>query len=152
MPNWCEGTMKVRGNHKNIVRFFKEGIEPFKNGFYESGVSISEGDTWCEISIIGEPYIKGTRRAFAGDQYTMYLDKDDSEQVVFCEIRQAWHFDPDAYAILSKEYGVDFRLHGFECGVQFEQIIEVVDGLVTVDKVKTYDDWAWECPMPGLGG
>ena len=152
MPNWCEGTMKVRGNHKDIVRFFKEGIEPFKDDFYESDVRISEGKGWCEISIIGEPYIKETRRAFAGSG-EMYLDTyDESEQVVFCEIRQAWHFDPDAYAVLSKEYGVDFRLHGFECGMQFEQIIEVVDGLVTIDRVNTYDDWDWECPMPGLGG
>lgn len=28
MPNWCEGTLKVRGKQKDIKRFVLEGLKP----------------------------------------------------------------------------------------------------------------------------
>lgn len=28
MPNWCEGTLKVRGTKENIKRFVLEGLHP----------------------------------------------------------------------------------------------------------------------------
>ena len=28
MPNWIEGTMKLRGKRQDIRRFFLEGLEP----------------------------------------------------------------------------------------------------------------------------
>ena len=28
MPNWIEGTMKLRGKRENIRRFFLEGLDP----------------------------------------------------------------------------------------------------------------------------
>lgn len=27
MPNWCEGTLKVRGSLENVRRFMEEGID-----------------------------------------------------------------------------------------------------------------------------
>lgn len=28
MPNWCEGTLKVRGTKENVKRFVLEGLPP----------------------------------------------------------------------------------------------------------------------------
>ena len=27
MPNWCRGTLKIRGEKENILKFFQEGLE-----------------------------------------------------------------------------------------------------------------------------
>lgn len=28
MPNWCEGTLKIRGKQKDVKRFVLEGLRP----------------------------------------------------------------------------------------------------------------------------
>lgn len=28
MPNWCEGTLKVRGTKENVKKFVLEGLHP----------------------------------------------------------------------------------------------------------------------------
>ena len=30
MPNWCEGTLKIRGEKENILSFIKEGTNILK--------------------------------------------------------------------------------------------------------------------------
>lgn len=30
MPNWIEGTMRIRGNRNNIKRFLTEGIHSYR--------------------------------------------------------------------------------------------------------------------------
>lgn len=28
MPNWCRGTLKVRGKKKNVIEFMLKGLKP----------------------------------------------------------------------------------------------------------------------------
>ena len=44
------------------------------------------------------------------------------------------------------------KIHGFEKGMQFSQLIEIVDGEILQDKEIKYDDWDWDCPCPLIGG
>lgn len=29
MPNWCEGSLRIRGKYEDVIRFFKEGINAY---------------------------------------------------------------------------------------------------------------------------
>lgn len=64
----------------------------------------------------------------------------------------AWALESEPYEGLSKKYGLDFRFYGYECGMEFNQETEVVDGETTIDREIQYDDYYWECPDPMLGG
>ena len=33
MPNWCEGTLKVRGKLKDVAQWVKENVSVFHSGF-----------------------------------------------------------------------------------------------------------------------
>ncbi|MEB9225419.1 hypothetical protein P4H99_30010, partial [Bacillus cereus] len=35
MPNWCEGTFKVRGTKEDVRKFLLEALIPIPNGFFE---------------------------------------------------------------------------------------------------------------------
>lgn len=57
MPNWAEGTLKIRGKKENVIRFLKEGIIASPNfKMTEDGpvtvpqkVEIIEGETTKNI-------------------------------------------------------------------------------------------------------
>lgn len=160
MPNWIEGTLKLRGKRDNIKRFLDNGLEA-SSWFDEESEPIEHyvvdesGVNYIEYSFHDEPHIKGTRRAFiTGD----YVYMDDDEGVVTLNIKQAWSFnsggeDLDKWQKISKEYDLDLRLYGIECGVQFcHEIIITKHGENVVENVIQYEDWEWECPFPNMGG
>ena len=74
MPNWCEGTLKIRGNIKNVERWCKENINvyihSFKDGNYsmqrdnDNPAKIDAGEDEIEINIPKDAYIEGTSRNF----------------------------------------------------------------------------------------
>lgn len=150
MPNWIEGTMKVRGKAENLARFIENAIE--------SNVEKHEYCKDLEYNIPLESYIAGSRRAFVSEQCYCTVDSSDQKiQTITIPIKQAWSFTPhegseQRWVNLAKEYSVDIRLQGFECGMEFYQDFAVVNGKITIDEVKQYEDWDWECPMPRLGG
>lgn len=151
MPNWCEGTLKVRGKKEDIVRFFKEGVQLYKDGEMVEGCSIHSED-YVGISIKGEPWVVGTRRAFIGPDEYIYFEYDDEEAVTYCSMRQAWSVDVEEWKQISERFNIDIRIHTFECGMEFETDLEIIKGKVTKSEIIGYDDYTWECPMPGLGG
>ena len=51
-----------------------------------------------------------------------------------------------------KDYEIDFRFYGFECGNEFNQEVIIENGKLKADNKITYDDYFWECPFPNLGG
>ena len=153
MPNWIEGTLKLRGPSENLKRFFREGLEPSQ--WLDEVRPLSDfvkcdfEDGYCEVEISDLPHIIGTRRAFITGNYVYW---DGAYDTVAIEVKQAWRFDADSYVEISKKYGLDVRLYGFECGGEFSQEIEVIGGKLIYDNEITYENWKWECPMPNMGG
>lgn len=166
MPNWCKGVLKARGKKKDLLNFLNNGIErcgyPIDANYdytkYPLGVKIddwgcyfvektdSEHDSWL--------YIKDSRRCFIEENIEWYLEdlEDNDEEICYLDIKQAWRLEPDYFKEISKIYNVDFRIMGFECGMQFVQEIEVIKGNITLNKVTKYDDYNWEAYDPRLGG
>lgn len=150
MPNWIEGTMKVRGNSENLKKFIENAIE--------ANIRKNEYGAEVEYDVPDSAYIIGSRRAFVREQCYCYIDYSlDKNQTITIPIKQAWSFTPhegaeQLWVNLAKEYSVDIRLQGFECGAEFYQDFAVVNGEIAIDEAKKYEDWVWECPMPQLGG
>ena len=158
MPNWIEGTIKLRGQSEDLKRFFKEGLEPSsyfgKVNSIENSVKCDFDGEWCEVEIENEPHIVGTRRAFIKDVCVFW---EESYATIAMPIKQAWAFfgsewDKDNWVNISNKFNLDIRLYGFERGMEFCEEVEIIKGEVTIDDEIKYDDWVWECPMPYLGG
>lgn len=116
MPNWVEGSLKLRGKYDDIMRFFEDGINVYQHKWDfekdetietvldksvwlwmdESVISGPDGLRGCEICLSSdEPfvYIEGTNRAFLdGDQYIYIYERKDTDTVASMQIRQAWDF------------------------------------------------------------
>ena len=159
MPNWIEGTLKLRGKTEGLKKFFTEYLE---TPAYHLGIlPAPEIDEFIkfdfddygqeyEVTIKDEPHIKGSRRAFLGEDD--FIDWGGAQATIALTIKQAWNFDVEPFVAISKECGLDVRLYGFECGMEYCQEIEIIGGEVIFDNTIKYDDWYWECPMPRLGG
>ena len=160
MPNWIEGSLKLRGSSENLKRFFTEMIQPSTS--YGEEAAKKEDFISCDfpdnnddsnsVEIRHDAWIKGTRRAFVNDDCWVVFDNDDRKHTVCLPIRQAWAFDADSWCGISAECGIDIRLYGIECGMQFCQEIEIIDGELVSNREIKYDDWEWECPLPFMGG
>jgi hypothetical protein len=150
MPNWIEGTMKLRGKAEDLIRFVDNGLD--------GNVNKEDGPDYASYYIGEYIYVNDSRRAFTDRDF--YLDiskKSEKNQVVTIPIKQAWSFTPyegaeQRWIDLGKKYNLDIRLQGFECGLQFYQDVEIVNGVLVRNDEKQYADWDWECPMPRLGG
>ena len=150
MPNWIEGTMKLRGKAEDLIRFVDNG--------FDGNVNKEDGPDYASYYIGEGIYVNVSRRAFTDHDF--YLDiykKSEKNQVVTIPLKQAWSFTPyegaeQLWIDLAKKYNLDIRLQGFECGIEFYQDVEIVNGVLIRNDEKQYADWDWECPMPRLGG
>ena len=162
MPNWCEGTMKLRGKAKDILRFFHEGLDAstwLGGEKIEDQVFDNSGDGELYFNFKHEPHIKDTRRAFiTGDSVECYYDNEDEDIVACVNVKQAWAFAADdggdlkKWQEISNEYNVDIRLFGIEMGMEFTQEVIIIRGQKPIVNEKQYEDWMWECPFPNMGG
>lgn len=152
MPNWIKGTLKVRGEKSNLIRFMTEGLEPIIKYYptYETKpLSLNEdGDI---VSRCSDIWIKETHRGFI-EKPEVYFSDIEYGGIIFLDCRFAWDIDVDGLCEISKMYEVDFRMCGFEKGVEFTHEVEIIRGDVTLDLSYGYDDYQWECPCPQLGG
>ena len=159
MPNWIEGNLKVRGKYDDVKKYLCEGIQ----GYYftkdfegvpqskDKFMSVEDTGDWIEVSFWGEPHITGTHRAFVED-CTVYLEPSDEDVVAVMPFRQAWSFKAGEFKKLSDEWNLDFRLQGWERGMEFGEDITIVRGEEPKCELLDYDDWYWDCPMPFMGG
>lgn len=161
MPNWIEGTLKLRGDPENIMRFFREGVAPSTIGFgddeNDNPESVVEEEKLRSgssfFSFKNEPWVKGTRRAFITERWSTYVDADRGQFVAAVSIKQAWNFTAENWKEIAKQFNLDIRLQGFECGCEFAQdLIVAADGTIVHDNEIKYEDWNWDCPMPRMGG
>lgn len=90
MPNWMEGSLKLRGNSENILRFFKEGLTAYvgrwnENNEYEN-IPV-EKEKWLEI-----------------------IDNGNDTEVYLNPVDSAWiHVDNTKRAFIDGRYGIIFN-------------------------------------------
>ncbi|MEX3713376.1 hypothetical protein ABFV99_13310 [Cytobacillus horneckiae] len=158
MPNWCVGTMKVRGTKENIIRFMKEGLSPvgwLGGDLEKEEIAEIYGFTIKAPKEAHGFHVKGTRRNFieADTIDFEYWDEDNESYVLIIdEYKAAWGIESAPLAVLSKEFDLDFRIYAFERGMEFNQEIEVIKGEVTKNNEIKFDDYEWECISPSIGG
>lgn len=153
MPNWCEGTLKVRGKIKDLKKFVLEGLKPVDIlGNDKEPLKFTDYDDWCELDIKNHCYIENTRRGFVESGY-IYFDGDDDEIKIIClECKFAWSISAEELQKTCQKYGVDMNIYAFECGMEFNQHIEIVAGKIVKDMEIQFDNYSWECPCPNMGG
>ena len=145
MPNWCVGDLKIRGESADITHFLTECIEGCECDIDEFGT--------LEIKNIRGQAIKGARRVFCDNPNEIIEGYElENGYIVVVPISAAWVLSPPEMVELSKKFNVDFRFYGFEYGQEFNQELEIIKGILTLDKCIEFKNYIWECPMPNLGG
>lgn len=156
MPNWCEGTLKVRGTIGDLKNFVLNGLIPVSPlGVTKEMLSLDGEDetTFYAFCISDSLYVKGSRRAFCVPCNIDVSVEDPSEKTTMTlPFKQAWAIRANDLLNVCKEFNVDMKIQGFERGQQFSQIVEIVDGEIVHDEEINYDDWDWDCPCPDMGG
>nr|DAK39609.1 MAG TPA: Ferredoxin-like domain in Api92-like protein [Caudoviricetes sp.] len=148
MPNWAEGSLKLRGRSENIASALKEMLlndtVTLENEY--DGTLLQFNNT------VPYFYISGTRRAFIDQkQIEVWLEEE------FCTVeldnfKQAWSAIPENYQEISSKFDVDIKIFAFECGNEFTQEIEISKGEIIKNVCYAYDDYQWEVPFSNLGG
>ena len=150
MPNWCKGTLRVRGTKEDLTKFILEGLQPvtYIGEDLEALKIDDDGRVMCS-----KCWIKGTYRGFVLDLYE-YIDgwNDEGKIAIGLEAKFAWGISSEELLNSCKQYNVDMRIHAFEQGMQFNQIIEIIDGKITKDEELKFDDYYWDCICPNMGG
>ena len=150
MPNWAEGTLKLRGKTENIVSALKEML------LENQGATLEEEYDGTLLTFKTENdcfYINGTRRAFiSGKDIEIWLD-DDFMIIELEGFKQAWAALADNYTEISSKFDVDIKIFTFELGMEFTQEIEISKGKIIKDIVKQdFTNYSWDVPFSRLGG
>ena len=167
MPNWAEGSLKIRGPIKNIKRFLDEGVwkkvstfgkEAEMDAVIFTDYSDETGIEY-EYHFISSSYIKHTSRAFIDPDIVkygeyVYLGGESMEHIntIALPFKQAWRAVAKSFEEISKEYGIDIAIHTFEKGAEFEQDILIKNGGIVKDEIIEYDNYQFESALPMLGG
>ncbi|MBS4188682.1 hypothetical protein KHA94_00410 [Bacillus sp. FJAT-49705] len=158
MPNWCEGTLKVRGTKENLIKFLKNNFTPVtwlgsdvKAEFVEEKYSVA---LKCDEKFHGF-HVKGTRRNFIETnciEFEFWDDDKETHVMVIENYKAAWGIDAAPLAEISKEFYVDLKIYAYERGMEFNQDIEIIDGEIVKNEEINFDDYMWECAHPSIGG
>ena len=157
IPQGHEANYQPKYICKMMERVKKEDLE---DG-YEVTVDLKDNGEYI--------YICDTRRAFiewdpqlglwTNQMWVEYYGEDKSvlsveKEYMVCvlPVKQAWSFDYDNWVDISKKYEIDLHLFGWECGMGFDDELEIHNGEVIKNGGHTYDNWIWECPNPFVGG
>lgn len=153
MPNWAEGTLKLRGRRENVASALKEMLLGNK------GATLEDENDGTLLTFKTENdyfYINGTRRAFiSGKDIEIWLDEDDEDFVIIEleNFKQAWAALADNYTEISSKFDVDIKIFTFEMGMEFTQEIEISKGEIIKNIVnENFTDYSWDVPFSRLGG
>lgn len=154
MPNWCEGTLKVRGKIEDLKKFVLEGLQPVGHfGDMREPLEINE---YGECEYKGTCWIENTHRGFVDnlDIYFSEFEEDNKPKVICLEARFAWGIEARQLRETCIKYNVDMKIYAFERGMEFNQDIEIVNGEIVRNEEINFKgkDYAWECIMPTMGG
>ncbi|MFS9235452.1 hypothetical protein [Streptococcus sanguinis] len=148
MPNFAEGTFKIRGKKENIASALKEMLA-------SDTVTISEENDGEELTFTTTNsyfYINGTKRAFFDKDLIEILFEEDFEVIEIDNFIQAWGVIPGDYLDFSKKHGVDIKIFAFEQGLEYSQEVEIINGVIVTNIKRKYVDYQWDVPFSKLGG
>ena len=149
MPNWAEGSLKLRGKKENIAQALKYMFCTADNVEIEEDLEIG----WFELTTTAPYfYINGTRRAIIQNNKLSFWLDDDYLVIEINDFNQAWAVEPENYQKISSKFDVDIKIFTFECGMEFTQEIEISKGEIIKNSCYKYDDYRWEVPFSNLGG
>jgi hypothetical protein len=166
MPNWCEGTLRIRGKVKDIIQMFFDNLEIVtytgenarKSTPIKDDVSVywnCEARSYFEFYGLkeGVVYFKDSKRLMVNEGEFEYR-KDELDEVRSCamDVQQAWRLDVKYLAELSGKYNLEMKITGFELGQEMVQRIYVKNGEVLENEEIEYEDWYFDCICPRLGG
>ena len=148
MPNWAEGSIKLRGRSENIASALKQML---------LNDTVTLEDEWDGTLLKFNNtapyfYINETRRAFIEqEQIEVWLEEE------FCIVeldnfKQTWRVIPENYQEISSKFDIDIKIFTFECGMEFTQEIEISKGEIIKNVCYEYDNYQWEVPFSNLGG
>lgn len=164
MANYCKGYLKVRGKYEDIKRFFEEGFSAWdqeSEAMQVKRYTVEEHPQYdcftidvsgIPPSIIGfgrnECDFEGVCAEFA------VTGKTGLDYLSMFLVECAWRVNAEDLREISKKFNLDLRIHAFECGAEFEQIIEAHKGAIIKNEVVSYRgrDYYWECSNPTWGG
>lgn len=155
MPNWCSGKLKIRGTRSDLIKFLENAIGPIDFVFEKRKCEIDidkDFDDMLEVVVKTTGHLESTRRGFIEPSEGYVYFDNDSKSTLCLDYQQAWGFNANEFVTLSKKYNVDFKILGFESGMEFNHDLEVVDGVVVKSVEIKFDDYNWECVDPTLGG
>ena len=148
MPNWAEGTLKLRGRSENIASALKEMLS-------NDTVTLEDKrDGALLIFNTTAPYlyINGTKRAFIDKKQIDVWFEEEFCIVELDNFKQAWSAIPENYQEISIKYDVDIKIFTFEMGMEFTQEIEISKGKIIKDICNKFDNYQWDVPFSELGG
>lgn len=149
MPNWAEGTLKLRGKTENIVSALKEML------LENQGATLEEEYDGILLTFKTENdyfYINGTRRAFISAK-DIEIWVDDFMIFELENFKQAWAASADNYTEISSKFDVDIKIFTFEMGMEFTQEIEISKGEIIKNIVnENFTNYSWDVPFSRLGG
>jgi hypothetical protein len=147
MPNWCRGTLKVRGKKKNVIEFMLKGLKPVGPGrplALNKFENIDSDETY---------WIENTYRGFVLGVDEFFSDYEDEDIVtVALDSKFAWDIDQEGLLKTCIKYSVDMKIYGFEKGMHFNRNVEIVNAEIIKDEEINFDDYEWECICPNIGG
>lgn len=151
MPNWAEGTLKLRGKTENIVSALKEML------LENQGATLEEeyDGTLLRFKTENDCFkINGTRRAYiSGEDIEIWVDDDDYMIIELEDFKQAWAALADNYTEISSKFDVDIKIFTFEMGMEFTQEIEISKGEIIKNIVnENFTNYSWDVPFSRLGG
>ncbi|MFE4523973.1 hypothetical protein ACFRCQ_18005 [Cytobacillus firmus] len=163
MPNWAEGSLKVRGTREDIRKFLKGALQPLLPPGSEiakfmgkevanPSVEIKERNYGFVMESKNGFYIKGTHRAFIEENIDWWYEDKHTETLVINNFKQAWGVAAEPFATLSKEYNIDIKIYVFEQGMEFNQEVEIHKGEIIKNNEIQFKDYTWDCVFPNLGG
>ena len=151
MPNWCKGTLKVRGTKENLTKFILEALQPV--GYMGEDLGKLSLNGYGNIHTEKTCWIENTRRGFVdGVEIELSNYEDDEILIGIFDARFAWGIDSSELLATCIKYHVDMKIHAFERGMEFNQVIEIVDGKIVKDEELLFKNYIWDCICPELGG
>lgn len=169
MPNWCEGTLKVRGKMIDVAKWVKENVVAYSYEWKKNENGVLYQDTKPLVDNVVVKYdefeseeiyvvvkslahISGTTRNFVLEGTYSAIERADETTILTLNFKAAWGIQSMPYVAMSQKYSVDFRLYGFERGMEYNQEVIVENGRLIQDMDIKFGDYEWECIYPQLGG